>query len=130
MYSIGYRVRFLRNSVNLTMEQLANKIMLPVLDKTTGDVLGSKPVTSGTISNLENDKHKPNMDLILALSDFFDVSTDWLIRGSEWKGRLMDNLSDEETQKFYDSIRDERLRELEEMIKELRADFDSKKDLQ
>ena len=36
-------------------------------------------VTSGTISNYENGVHLPDIDKLLNLADFFDVTTDYLL---------------------------------------------------
>ena len=36
-------------------------------------------VTSGTISNSENGVHLPDIDKLLNLADFFDVTTDYLL---------------------------------------------------
>lgn len=36
-------------------------------------------VTSGTISNYENGVHLPDIDKLISLADFFDVTTDYLL---------------------------------------------------
>ena len=36
-------------------------------------------VTSGTISNYENGVHLPDIEKLISLADFFDVTTDYLL---------------------------------------------------
>lgn len=36
-------------------------------------------VTSGTISNYENGVHLPDVEKLISLADFFDVTTDYLL---------------------------------------------------
>lgn len=48
--------------------------------KMTQEDLAKIPyVTSGTISNYENGVHLPDIDKLLNLADFFDVTTDYLL---------------------------------------------------
>ncbi|MEW5919360.1 MAG: helix-turn-helix domain-containing protein [Bacillota bacterium] len=82
MDTIGKRIHFLRKKHNLTQKQLAD----------------STGLQRGNLSHYEKDKIKPAADAIIALSRFFNVSTDWLLTGKE-KSReayLPGNLSEEE----------------------------------
>lgn len=101
--TMGQRISYLRKQKGLSIAQLAEHIMIPYESKkidvtkkpnelmskyfmtayADSDDVKYKPVSAASISNLENDKHKPNSDLIIALAYFFKVSTDWLLTGKE-----------------------------------------------
>ncbi|MDY8021306.1 helix-turn-helix transcriptional regulator [Paenibacillus polymyxa] len=94
MSSLGERVRLLRTRNKLNMEELAEKLVLPVYDKESGEIIGSKSTSKASISNLEKDKHRPNVDLAIAIADYFDVSLDWLLRGENYTPKKSkDNLN-------------------------------------
>lgn len=57
------RLKELRSSKNLTMEQLGKEINS----------------TKGTISNYENGNKKPSLDMLIKLADYFNVSIDYLV---------------------------------------------------
>lgn len=61
--SFSERLKELRTSKGLTMEQLGKKI----------------ESTRGTISNFENGNKKPSLDMLIKLADYFDVSIDYLV---------------------------------------------------
>ena len=61
--SFSERLKELRTSKGLTMEQLAKEINS----------------TRGTISNFENENKKPSLDMLIKLADYFDVSIDYLV---------------------------------------------------
>lgn len=61
--SFSERLKELRTSKGLTMEQLAKEI----------------DSTRGTISNFENENKKPSLDMLIKLADYFDVSIDYLV---------------------------------------------------
>ena len=65
--TLGERLYELRNKKNLSQEELAE-----VLD-----------VSRQSISKWENDKAYPEMTRLLFMSDYFDVSLDYLMRGIE-----------------------------------------------
>ena len=69
MATFSTRLRELRNSKDLTLEDLAN-------------ILGT---TKSTISRYENELRIPNSDFINAVADFFNVSTDYLLGKSDIK---------------------------------------------
>ena len=60
---INEMIRFLRLKVNLTQDKLAESI----------------GVTTNTIQNWESGNKKPSLKAILTISDFFNVSTDYLL---------------------------------------------------
>lgn len=82
MNTIGERVRELRTKKRLSMDALAKSISIPVREKDTNNILAYKPTTSASISNIENDRHRPSLDMAIALAEFFGVTLDWLILGS------------------------------------------------
>ena len=71
MATFGELLAELRQDRHLTQEQLGKEIY----------------VTAGTISNYENDVHFPDVEKLIALADYFDVTIDYLL------GRCSVNLS-------------------------------------
>ncbi|WP_051986359.1 helix-turn-helix domain-containing protein [Clostridium amazonitimonense] len=67
MKTIGERLRFLRVSNKLTVQQLA-------------DSIGK---TKGNVSSYENDKYEPSAQTIISICKRFDVSADWLLTGED-----------------------------------------------
>ncbi|PZM65685.1 helix-turn-helix domain-containing protein [Paenibacillus dendritiformis] len=65
--SIGKRIRYLRTEAKISMDKLAESI-------------NSR---SSTITYWENDQRLPSAEYIIALANFFNVSTDWLLTGKE-----------------------------------------------
>ena len=70
MAHLGELIAELRQDKGLTQKEL-------------GDILC---VSSGTISNYENGVHLPDVDKVIALANFFHVTTDYLL------GRTSSNL--------------------------------------
>ncbi|KAF6626978.1 helix-turn-helix transcriptional regulator [Paenibacillus sp. EKM208P] len=83
--TIGERLFVLRKSVNLTMQELASKLRIPLYDEQNKEILGYKGVAQSTINNIEKDINKPNSDIIIAICNFFEVSTDWFLTGKEYE---------------------------------------------
>lgn len=63
MANFGELLAELRQDRNLTQDQLAKIIF----------------VTAGTISNYENNIHFPDVEKLICLADYFDVTTDYLL---------------------------------------------------
>lgn len=63
---IGDRIKNLRKSKGITATFVAQNI----------------GVTSAVLSEIERNKNKPTIDKVVALSDFFGVTTDYLLKGS------------------------------------------------
>lgn len=63
---IGHRIRYLRNSRKLSMTKLGNAI----------------GVSSGNISDWETGRSKPTIAGLIALSDYFGVPIDWIVKGT------------------------------------------------
>ncbi|CQR46011.1 transcriptional repressor DicA [Paraliobacillus sp. PM-2] len=65
MYTIGMRIKQLRKERGDSMAVL-------------GEAIGTD---SANISNWENDKRIPGGKFIVALSEYFNITTDWLLKG-------------------------------------------------
>ncbi|NEW04642.1 helix-turn-helix domain-containing protein [Paenibacillus sp. SYP-B3998] len=75
--SLGFRLKALRIAVGLTQEELAKNISL---------VSKSSELRS-LIASYELNNSKPPIDVIVKLSDYFNVSCDFLLRGKEFERR-------------------------------------------
>lgn len=76
--SIGQRIKELRNAKGLTMKQLSEILNIKL----------------SNISRYEKDEYKPSADTIIALSQYFKVSADWLLTGHESNVNLTSNEQD------------------------------------
>ena len=65
------RLKVLRQSQNLTLQQL-------------GEKLGA---TKATIGNLENCNKQPSMTLVIKIAEYFNVSVDYLLGLSDDRNR-------------------------------------------
>ena len=85
---IGKRIREYRKIYNLSQEQLADKIF----------------VSRQTVSNWENDKTYPDIQIIVSLSILFNVSLDELIREDleEMKMKISNNKANNKANKRAD----------------------------
>lgn len=63
MNKFGYRLKELRTERGLSQHELANSIN----------------VDQRTISNWEKSIREPNIDMIIKISQFFEISTDYLL---------------------------------------------------
>jgi transcriptional regulator with XRE-family HTH domain len=105
------------------MDELARNIHIPIPVPTNSPkAYLTKTITSATVSNIENDKNNPSADIIIALSDFFNVSTDWILKGKEFvkKERHI-----ELTEELYASSFSPPLvfREIQEQIAKMQSDL-------
>ena len=67
MNSIGQRIRFIRKKKNLTLTDIK---------KLTG-------LSTGNLSELENDKFMPSASALIALKNTLKVSIDWILTGEK-----------------------------------------------
>lgn len=67
METIGNRIKKLRTQKRLSLQEVADAIS------------GSK----GNLSNYENDKIKPSSEVLISLSNYFNVSIDYILLGKE-----------------------------------------------
>jgi transcriptional regulator with XRE-family HTH domain len=65
MQTIGGRIRHLREKKGVTVTEVAKAIA----------------VSKSNISSFENNKSKPSIDALISLSNYFDVSSDWILKG-------------------------------------------------
>jgi transcriptional regulator with XRE-family HTH domain len=71
----GSRIKNLRKNKNLSQTELAQLMGL----------------TSGAMSAIEVGKNNPTAELLIKLSDFFNVSTDYLLKGVESERTITEN---------------------------------------
>lgn len=65
MHTIGGRLRHLREKKGVTVTEVAKAIS----------------VSKSNISSFENNKSKPSIDALIGLSNYFEVSSDWILKG-------------------------------------------------
>lgn len=65
MNTIGDRIIFLREKNNISQRKLAKDLGL----------------SSGNISSYENNKRIPSTETVIALANYFNISTDWILKG-------------------------------------------------
>lgn len=63
MSTIGQRIRTIRKTNNLNQIKFANTIR----------------ISQGTLSELEQDKYKPSLDILIAIKENFNSHIEWLI---------------------------------------------------
>lgn len=84
------RIKELRLSHNLNQVQFANKLS----------------VTKQTVSNWENNNIQPSIDMLIKISNFYGVTTDYLLGRDDKKYICADNLSTEEIAHINQIIKD------------------------
>ena len=72
--NIGQQIYRIRKEVNLTQEEF-------------GDLFH---VTRQTVSNWENEKSYPDLELLVKMSDMFDISLDALLKGDSKMVKTID----------------------------------------
>ncbi|EWG08861.1 transcriptional regulator [Cytobacillus firmus DS1] len=80
--AIGMRIRGLREKRNLTQIALADKLGMP----------------HQNLSNYERGFRQPDYETLIAISDFFNVSTDFLLKGKDLSPEVNRALNDPNTQ--------------------------------
>lgn len=89
------RLAELRISRRLTMREVAKDLK----------------ITSSTLSNYENDKRKPDVDMLNKLADYFDVSADYLLGRTDQKHTVARYFTPAITAPGYDKLTpDDRLK--------------------
>ena len=73
MKEVGTRIKQLRKEKGLTQEQLAENL----------------DITAGTIGKIEIGRTGISIDLLICMSDFFEVPTDYIILGKKSDMRLL-----------------------------------------
>lgn len=72
MNTIGKRIKELRNEIKLSQKELAENI----------------GVSRGNVGDWESEKSKPGADALFSISQFFNVTADWLLSGKESGARI------------------------------------------
>lgn len=72
MNSIGKRIRFARKAKNLTLTDV---------NRLTG-------LSTGNLSELENDKFLPSANALIQFKNIFNISIDWILTGEEPISRI------------------------------------------
>lgn len=105
---LGDRLRELRNKKKLTQEELAEKI----------------GVTRGTYAHYEINKRQPDYETLKKLSDYFNVSLDYLITGEDGQipspDEFWKEIMDPETRLFFKDLHEAP----EDAIKEMKEIWD------
>lgn len=81
MQSLGFKLKELRKSHQLTMEQLTDRVNKKYNSK----------INKGMISKWENDLGDPSLDNMRILSDFYKVSLDYLLGIGEHQPTVSEN---------------------------------------
>jgi transcriptional regulator with XRE-family HTH domain len=64
--SIGKRFKHLRKMMKMSQVKFAQAI----------------GISQGTLSDIEKDKFKPSIETVISASGYFNISTDWLLKGT------------------------------------------------
>ncbi|MHB0943207.1 helix-turn-helix domain-containing protein [Paenibacillus sp. ALE1] len=119
METLGERINFARTKRGLTLKDLAAKLQIPVYDK-NGQLTGVKNYTDTSLSYIENNKQRPSIDVMVAISDCLGVSIDWLARGEEYRGVKMETYGQERLKFLLNTTPKVDLDGFDEFIQELR----------
>jgi len=65
MNTIGERLRAARTEKKMTIPRVSERTK----------------ISRGNLSLIENDKNKPSSDTLVLLSELYEVSTDWILKG-------------------------------------------------
>lgn len=100
--TLGKRLFYLRQSSNKTLQEVADACK----------------VSRSNLGKYEKDDVKPSADAIVELADFYEVTTDWLLKGSEAKSKI---------QKETKIIFDQDTKDMLEAVKLMMSDPDPEK---
>ncbi|MED3887956.1 helix-turn-helix transcriptional regulator [Priestia megaterium] len=102
--ALGDRIRSLREKRELTQKQLADKLGIP----------------NQNVSNYERGFRQPDYDTLQNISNFFDVSIDYLITGNEHRvssDEMWKELLDPKTELFFKDLKSAPEEKIEELIR-------------
>lgn len=74
--TLGKRLFYLRQSSNKTLQEVADACK----------------VSRSNLGKYEKDDVKPSADAIVELADFYEVTTDWLLKGIEAKSKIQEEI--------------------------------------
>jgi transcriptional regulator with XRE-family HTH domain len=115
--TIADRLIKLRTQKGLTQQDFADQLSLFTPKKEGFFVFRFFNVDD--ISDIEKSEIKPDSDFIIAASNFYGVSCDWLLTGKEYKAMVIDESSIVQKQKEFINLLDsteERIREIKESL--------------
>ena len=90
--TLGKRLYYLRQSSQKTLQQVADECK----------------VSRSNLGKYEKDVVKPSAEAVVVLSDFYEVSTDWLLKGFEYKSGIDEEhevLFDRDTKKMIEAVK-------------------------
>jgi transcriptional regulator with XRE-family HTH domain len=76
--------------------------------KTLQDVSDACKVSRSNLGKYEKDVVKPSAEAIVVLSDFYEVSTDWLLKGIEAKSKIQEEnavVFDQDTKDMIEAVK-------------------------
>jgi transcriptional regulator with XRE-family HTH domain len=91
MNSIGKRIRFIRKANNLTLTDI---------NKKTG-------LSTGNLSELENDKFLPSANALIQFRKIFNTSIDWILTGEEYNTDLNSKIREQKQKYISEQYTDE-----------------------
>ncbi|MDW7614283.1 helix-turn-helix transcriptional regulator [Peribacillus simplex] len=101
---LGDRLKKLRSVRGLSQEELSKQLGL----------------TRGTYAHYEINKRQPDYETLKKISDFFDVSIDYLITGNEFSNssdEMWKEFLDPKTQIFFKDLKNAPEEKIEELIR-------------
>ncbi|MBP2630637.1 MAG: Helix-turn-helix domain [Firmicutes bacterium] len=90
--TLGKRLFYLRQSSNKTLQEVSNECK----------------VSRSNLGKYEKDVVKPSAEAIVVLSDFYEVSTDWLLKGIEAKSKIQEEtkiIFDQDTKDMLEAVK-------------------------
>lgn len=88
--TFGKRLLYLRQSSNITLQEVADK---------TG-------ISRSNLGKYEKDEVNPSADAIIGLCNFYNVSSDWLLRGIEPQMQQDETISDPDLKRMIDILKE------------------------
>ncbi|MDP9676936.1 transcriptional regulator with XRE-family HTH domain [Paenibacillus jamilae] len=125
--TLGERINFIRTKRGIRISDLAEMIKIPVYDK-NGNVIDHKSYTKTSLSLIENNKQRPSIDVVTAISDILGVSIDWLARGVEYEGEKLESLGQEKLRHLFETTSEEELNKFDELIRAMKQRNTEKKE--
>ena len=104
---LGARIKKLREDNGLTMEEMAKLLR----------------VTKSRINMWENGGAVPREDLLMAISENFNVSIDYLFGNNKMEGKTPENESLQYLQRNLGKLNNENLKKAEEVLKAVFSDI-------
>lgn len=90
--TLGKRLFYLRQSSNKTLQEVADACK----------------VSRSNLGKYEKDDVKPSADAIVELADFYEVTTDWLLKGIDGKSKIQEKtkiIFDHDTKDMLEAVK-------------------------